>query len=343
MSVAIVILNYNGIRYLTRFLPSIISYSGDHQIIIADNGSDDGSVEFIESNFPQVTIIRISENRGYAGGYNVALKQIRADIYVLVNTDIEATEGWIGPILELFENDPSIAACQPKILSYNDKERFEYAGAAGGYIDFLGFPFCRGRLFQNMEKEKGQYNDKRQVFWASGACLFIRSNVFHELGGFDEDFFAHMEEVDLCWRIQNAGYKIFYNGSSTVFHVGGGTLSSSNPRKTYLNFRNGLSMFVKNEDQGKLWWKLPLRTLFDMIAFFKFLVMDSSAHALAVLKAHLHFWTNLRKSIDKRALTKITWQKPKPTNNQIYSNSIVIDYFIRRKKTFSELDFNKHQ
>ncbi len=343
MVVAIVILNYNGKEYLARFLPSIISYSGDHQIIIADNGSDDGSAEFIESGFPQVTLIRIPENRGYAGGYNAALKQINADVYILVNTDIEVTEGWIDPIFELLDNDPNVAACQPKLLSYNHKDRFEYAGAAGGFIDYLGFPFCRGRLFQTMEKEKGQYNDKRQIFWASGACLFIRSDVFHQLGGFDEDFFAHMEEVDLCWRIQNAGYKIFYNGNSTVFHVGGGTLSSSNPKKTYLNFRNGLSMFVKNEDQGKLWWKLPLRALFDLIAFFKFLIMDSPADALAVLKAHLHFWTNLRAAINKRKLTKITWLEPKPVNNQIYENSIVIDYFIRRKKSFSELNFNQRQ
>jgi len=339
MTVAVVILNYNGKHFLSKFLPSVVSYSVGHKVIIADNGSDDGSVELIESDFPDVILIRINENKGYTGGYNEALKQVHADVYVLVNTDIEVTEGWIDPIVELMSNDNSIAACQPKLLSYNNKNIFEYAGAAGGYIDFLGFPFCRGRLFQAMEDDSGQYNDIKQVFWASGACFFIRSDVFHRLGGFDEDFFAHMEEIELCWRIQNAGYKIFYNGKSTVYHVGGGTLSSSNPKKTYLNFRNALSMFVKNEAQGKLWWKLPLRAVFDVMAFFKFLIKDSTADAIAVLRAHIYFWFNLKAMINKRKIVKLNWLNPLPENNQIYQKSVVLNYFLKRKKKFSELEF----
>ncbi len=339
MTVAVVILNYNGKHFLTRFLPSVVSFSKGHQVIVADNGSDDGSAELIENNFPDVKLIRINGNKGYTGGYNEALKQVAADTYVLVNTDIEVTEGWIHPIIELMSRDNSIAACQPKLLSYDNKNKFEYAGAAGGYIDFLGFPFCRGRLFQNMEEDAGQYNDIKQIFWASGACLFIKSDVFHQLGGFDEDFFAHMEEIDLCWRIQNAGYKIYYNGSSTVYHVGGGTLSASNPKKTYFNFRNGLSMFVKNEDQGKLWWKLPLRASFDSIAFFKFLFQDSIADAMAVFKAHFHFWFDLKKTIGKRKFAKSNWLVPRQKNDQIYQKSIVINYFLNRKKKFTDLEF----
>ncbi len=334
---AIVILNYNGRSYLRKFLPTVVTNASGHPVYVIDNGSTDDSAAFVKSNHPAVHLIQLSQNKGFADGYNEALKQITADIYVLVNTDIEVTRGWLEPILQQMEGNPDIAACQPKLLSYNNKNTFEYAGAAGGFIDFLGFPFCRGRLFQEMEEDRGQYDDIAQIFWASGACLFIRSDIFHRLGGFDPDFFAHMEEIDLCWRIQNAGYKVYYNGNSQVYHVGGGTLSKTNPRKTYLNFRNGLNMFVKNEIQGKLWWKLPLRSCFDFVAFLKFSVFDSLPDGFAVLKAHFFFWLQLLRSLKKRKNAKKHWLNPPVQIVYIYSKSIVLEYFLRRKKKFTEL------
>ena len=334
---AIVILNYNGRNYLNKFLPSVVKYTSGHPVYVIDNDSTDDSVTFVKSNYPSIHLLQLSENKGFASGYNEALKQITADIYVLVNTDIEVTSGWLEPILQQMEDDPDIAACQPKLLSYNNKNTFEYAGAAGGFIDFLGFPFCRGRLFQEMEEDHGQYNDIVQIFWASGACLFIRSEIFHRLGGFDIDFFAHMEEIDLCWRIQNAGYKVYYNGNSQVYHVGGGTLAKANPHKTYLNFRNGLSMFVKNEVQGKLWWKLPLRSCFDFIAFLKFSVFDTLPDGFAVLKAHFFFWIRLSQTLKKRENAKKHWLKPPVRIAFIYNKSIVLEYFLRRKKKIKEL------
>ena len=334
---AIVILNYNGRKYLKKFLPSVVTYSSGQPIYVIDNGSTDNSSTFVKSNYPTIHLLQFGENKGFAGGDNEALKQITADIYVLVNNDIEVTSSWLEPILQQMEDDPSIAACQPKLLSYHRKSTFEYAGAAGGFIDFLGFPFCIGRLFQEMEEDHGQYDDITRIFWASGACLFIRSDIFHHLGGFDIDFFAHMEEVDLCWRIQNAGYKVYYNGNSKVYHVGGGTLSKSNPRKTYLNFRNGLSMFVKNEVQGKLWWKIPLRSCFDFIAFLKFSIFDTLPDGFAVLKAHFFFWIKLPHALKKRKHAKKNWLNPRIRIVFIYNNSIVLDYFLRRKKKFMEL------
>lgn len=298
---AVVILNYNGKKFLQQFLPGVIAHSGTAKIIVADNASTDDSINFLKENFHnQVDILQLETNRGYCGGYNAALNQVKARYYVLLNSDVEVTPGWIDPVIELFKQDTSCAAAQPKILSYHKKDEFEYAGAAGGFIDTFGYPFCRGRIFNTLEKDYGQYNDTRPIFWATGACLFIRSEVFHQHHGFDEDFFAHMEEIDLCWRIQRTGMKIFYTGKAHVFHVGGGTLAKSNPRKTYFNFRNGLSLLIKNLPTTQLIWKIPVRLVLDWLAAFRFLLKGLPADAGAVLRAHVKFIFNLKRDYQKR-------------------------------------------
>ncbi|MBN8650861.1 MAG: glycosyltransferase family 2 protein [Cytophagales bacterium] len=329
---AVVILNYNGKHFLQQFLPGVIAHSGTAKIIVADNASTDDSVSFLKANFSNhVEIILLDSNRGYCGGYNAALKQVEATYYVLLNSDVEVTPGWIDPVINLFRQDQSIAAAQPKILSYQTRNEFEYAGAGGGFIDSLGYPFCRGRIFNSFEKDNGQYNDTRQIFWATGACLFIRASVFHQHNGFDEDFFAHMEEIDLCWRIQQTGMKIFYTGSSHVYHVGGGTLAKSNPRKTYFNFRNGLSLLVKNLPTTQLFWKIPLRLLLDWVAAAKFLITGSTADAWAVAKAHGSFIKNLGRDYSKRSLPN---QTPIGT---IHKGMLLIEYYLKGKRKFSDL------
>ena len=333
--VAIVILNFNGKHFLQQFLPSVIGYSADAKIVVADNGSTDGSSDFVKKEFINVEVISLSENKGFCGGYNEALKQVKAKYYVLVNSDIEVTLGWLSPIIELMERDQSIAAAQPKILAQKEKNRFEYAGAAGGKIDMLAYPFCRGRLFDSIEEDKGQYNDVVEIFWASGACMFVRAELYHEMGGLDEDFFAHMEEIDLCWKLSRAGYKIFYNGESTVYHVGGGTLSSSNPRKTYFNFRNGLSLLIKHQRLSSLIWKFPLRLLLDWAAAFHFLIIGSGIHAKAVIVAHLSFIRRFGHEMKKRALTARQIRNFKTAN--VYNGLIVVDYFMGRKKSYKDL------
>lgn len=332
---AVVILNYNGKHFLQQFLPGVIAHSGNAKIIVADNASTDDSVSFLKANFSnQVEIILLDSNRGYCGGYNAALNQVEATYYVLLNSDVEVTAGWIDPVISLFRQDPSIAAAQPKILSYHTRDEFEYAGAAGGFIDSLGYPFCRGRIFNSFEKDSGQYNDTRQIFWATGACLFIRASVFHQHNGFDEYFFAHMEEIDLCWRIQQTGMKIFYTGSSHVYHVGGGTLAKSNPRKTYFNFRNGLSLLVKNLPTTQLFWKIPLRLMLDWVAAVKFLLTGFPADAWAVAKAHGSFIKNLRREYSKRSLpTQIT------SIGTIYKGLLLTSYYLKGKRYFSDLRF----
>lgn len=342
LETAVVILNFNGREYLEKFLPGVIKNSTEAKVIVVDNASTDDSIGFLNKNFPDLEILALSTNKGFTGGYNEALSKIEAEIFVLLNTDVEVTHGWITPIVTLMEEDKSIAACQPKILSYNEKDKFEYAGAAGGFIDYLGFPFCRGRLFQSLENDSGQYNDVRQVFWASGACLFLRKKAFEDIGGFDQDYFAHMEEIDLCWRMQNAGLKIFYNGNSTIYHVGGGTLSRSNPKKTYLNFRNGLSMFLKNEKPLRLWWKLPTRGFLDMVAMVKFTLFDSWKDGLAVLKAHWYFWLRLGTGIKKRRNAKKHWSVRSP-KLIVYRGFVVLDYYLMGKKKFEQLKFKKYQ
>ncbi len=324
---AVVILNFNGEKFLREFLPVVIQYTGNAKIVVADNASTDLSVDVVKQKFPTVELIQLSNNYGFCGGYNRALKQVEAEYYVLLNSDVEVTAGWLEPLIALLDKNPDIAAVQPKILAYNDKSKFEYAGAAGGFIDSLGYPFCRGRVFDETEKDSGQYNDTREVFWATGACLVIRSKIYHELKGLDEDFFAHMEEIDLCWKIQRAGHKVFYCGTSAVYHVGAGTLSKSNPRKTYYNFRNGLSLVYKHWSTGNLIWKLPVRILLDYLAAFKFLLSGKGGDARAVVRAHYHFIKKFGKNRSKRNALK-----PFPfTTNNIYPGMIIWDHFIRKK------------
>lgn len=337
METAIVILNYNGKHWLEKFLPSVIQHSTGARIIVADNCSTDDSVSFLKATFPSIDLLLIPSNLGFCGGYNFALKQVKEKYYVLLNSDVEVTSGWIDPIIQLFESNDSIAAAQPKILSYYDKKVFEYAGAAGGFIDTLGYPFCRGRLFTDAEKDQGQYNDTIPIFWATGACLFIRSKCYHQMGGLDEDFFAHMEEIDLCWRLHRAGYQVYYHAQSTVYHVGGGTLPVSNPRKTYLNFRNGLSLIYKNMPAGQLIWKLPLRLLLDHVAALKFLAGGSWSDFKAVWKSHWDFLRKVGREQSKR--NAVRKALPSFQADPVYKRIVIVDFFLLGKKTFKDLNF----
>lgn len=333
--VAVVILNYNGKKFLQQFLPSVISHSQQAEIVIADNGSTDDTIPFLQSHFPAVRIISINQNLGFCGGYNFALKQVEAKYYVLLNSDVEVTAGWIDPIVKLFESDSAIGAIQPKILSKLKPDEFEYAGAAGGMIDMLGYPFCRGRIFNHLEQDQGQYNDVVPVFWATGACHFVRSSLYHQLNGLDEDYFAHMEEIDFCWRLQRVGYKVYYHGGSTVYHVGGGTLSSNSPRKTYYNFRNGLSLIFKHFPLSQLLWKFPFRIFLDWVAALKFLLQPSLPDALAVMKAHIGFISSLGNEIRKRK--KLAEQLKDFHVHQDYPHLLVVDYFLFGRDTFGKL------
>jgi hypothetical protein len=326
---AVVILNYNGEKLLPQFLPSVVEHSKNATIIVADNASTDKSVDVLKTQFSTVQVIKLDQNFGFCGGYNRALKQVDADYYVLLNSDVEVTAGWLDPLIALLDSNASIAAAQPKILSYYQKDTFEYAGAAGGFIDSLGYPFCRGRLFDLTEKDNGQYNDTCEIFWATGACMIIRSNIYHALNGLDEDFFAHMEEIDLCWKIQRSGLKVFYCGSSQVYHLGAGTLSRSNPRKTYYNFRNGLSLVTKHWSTGALFIKLPLRVLLDYVAAFKFLVTGNPGDAAAIFRAHYHFLLDLGKTLGKRGLLL---SKYPFTKKNTYKGSILWEHFVLKKK-----------
>lgn len=287
---AIVILNWNGKKWLEKFLPNVVEHSQNAEVYVIDNGSTDDSNDFLQTNFPSVKIIKNDKNYGFAGGYNEGLKKIDAEIYCLLNSDVEVTENWTQPILELFSSDENITAIQPKVLSYNQKTHFEFAGAAGGFIDNLGYPYCRGRVFDKLEVDKGQYDDETEIFWASGCAMFIRSEDFWNQNGFDERFFAHQEEIDLCWRLINSGKKIYYTGKSTVYHVGGGTLSKQSPQKTYLNFRNNLSMMLKNLPFPKLLWLIFIRLCLDGIAGIRFGLKDGFPHLWAVARAHFGFY-----------------------------------------------------
>lgn len=334
---AVVLLNWNGIHLLKQFLPDVISYSPGATIAVADNASSDGSVAMLRNEFPAVRVIEIASNKGFTGGYNEALNQIDAEFYVLLNTDVQVTEGWIEPMEELFDQDPTIAAIQPKIRAFKQRSDFEYAGAGGGYVDRFGFPFCRGRIFETLECDEGQYDDRREVFWASGACMFVRSAIYHQCEGFDEAFFAHMEEIDLCWRMKNRGYRIMYEPLSTVYHIGGGTLDKSNWRKTYLNFRNNLELIYKNIEDRYLFRSIFVRMLLDGVAAFKFLISNGYMHFWAIIRAHLHFYRMLPHIRMKRKALK---QKINNRNNVgVYTGSVVVDYFIRKKKKFNQLNF----
>ncbi|MBA3971769.1 MAG: glycosyltransferase family 2 protein [Bacteroidetes bacterium] len=337
MKVAVVILNWNGVKFLEKFLPSVLSCNSlDSEIIIADNASTDTSIEFLRNNYSKLRIIQNTVNGGFAKGYNDALKSVEAEYFVLLNSDVEVTPGWIDAIVAMMDKDHSIAACQPKIKAFDNKKLFEYAGAAGGFIDKYGYPFCRGRILDTLEEDKGQYDDVREIFWATGACLFVRSECYNKVHGLDEDFFAHMEEIDLCWRLKNLGYKIMYCPDSVVYHVGGGTLNKTSSKKTYLNFRNNLILLCKNHPSNLLFFKIIFRMILDGVAAFKFLLSGQSIHFWAVVKAHKSFYGSLSKTLEKRKELKknITAY----TTTAVYLHSIIADYYIRGKKTFKEID-----
>lgn len=332
-SVAIVILNWNGKKMLEEFLPFILTSTyGNYSVIVADNGSTDNSVQFIEEFYPQINILKSKVNTGFARGYNNALRSITADYYVLLNNDVEVQQNWIEPVIELMQTDRSIAACQPKILSYADKTTFEYAGACGGWLDAYGYPFARGRVFDICEKDTGQYDTVQPIFWASGACLFIRSEAFHMVKGFDEYFFAHQEEIDLCWRLQLAGYKIYVQPASMVYHVGGGTLPVGDKRKVYLNFRNNLIMITKNLPVSQSLWKVPFRIGLNIIFGLKALFKGNSAAFIAVFKAHFHYLKWLFFENDKR------FAKNKSAKLEgMYNGLVIWQYFVRKETRFSEI------
>ena len=330
---AVVVLNWNGKAWLEKFLPNLVNHSQVATVFVADNASTDDSVDYVKINFPTVKIIVNAINGGYAKGYNDVLKQIDAEYFVLINSDIEVTAGWLSPIISLMDSDKQIASCQPKILNYNSKTKFEYAGASGGFIDNLGYPFCRGRIFDDLEQDKGQYNDAVEVFWATGACLFVRSTHFWELGGLDEDFFAHQEEIDLCWRLKNKGYKIMVQPKSVVYHVGGGTLNAGSPFKTHLNFRNNLFMLFKNLPISSLFTTIPMRLVLDGVAALTFLNQPQGLqHFLAIAKAHFAFYFEIPKLLVKR-------QEIKQKNNLVgkVNYSILLKNKIKGVKHFQEL------
>lgn len=333
-NVAIVILNWNGRAYLEKFLPSVTASSyPNKQVIVADNASTDDSIPFLSRHYPDVGVISLKENYGFAKGYNEALKQVTADYYVLLNSDVEVQPNWIEPVINLMEHDRSVAVCQPKILTYDHKTLFEYAGGAGGWLDHLGYPFARGRIFDICEQDHGQYDSIEPVFWASGAAMFVRSSVYHELKGLDEFFFAHQEEIDFCWRVQLAGHKVYACPTSVVYHVGGGTLPKGNKQKVFLNFRNNLIMLAKNLPFSQAIWKIPFRYVLDAISAVKSLLEGQGVYFVAIFRAHVAFlqW------IPGRRRKSVFPVRKQGRLEGWYVGSVVWKHFVAGKKQFSEI------
>lgn len=326
--IGVVVLNWNGAKLLEDFLPSVIAYSGEAKIYVADNASTDDSVAVVKERFPSVTIIQNDGNYGFAKGYNLALQHVEEEFYALVNSDIEVTKNWLAPILSIFDAQAEIGIVQPKILDYKNKAYFEYAGAAGGFIDQYGYPYCRGRIFETLEKDNGQYDDELDIFWASGACFFIRKELYRKLNGFDDDFFAHQEEIDLCWRAFNLGYKAKYTSESMVFHMGAATLNESNPKKTFLNFRNSLLMLTKNLPENKIVPILFVRVILDGIAGIQFIFMGKFIHCWAIIKAHFAFYSLINKMLKKRGGYQ--------SGSYFHSPSIVYRYFVKNGTIFKK-------
>ncbi|MBB6502856.1 glycosyltransferase family 2 protein [Pedobacter cryoconitis] len=333
-SVAVVILNWNGKQLLADFLPSVIkSRYSNLQLIVGDNASTDGSVDFVRANFPTVQIIENDRNYGFAEGYNRILHRVSADYYVLLNSDVEVPENWIEPVIKAMEADVNIAAAQPKIKWQKDKALFEYAGAAGGFLDINSFPFCRGRIFDVIEADLGQYNNAKEIFWASGAAFFIKRAQWEETGGLDPDLFAHMEEIDLCWRLKNRGYHIIYCPDAEVYHVGGGTLDSNNPYKVFLNFRNNLIIMQKNLPANEAVWRIFIRMSIDFVAWIQFLLKGKTKFAWAINKAHYQFLANIKRTTAKRDTPHLVYSK----HTGVYHSSVVWSFFIKGTKYFSQL------
>ena len=336
MKVAVVILNYNGASMLSRFLPSVIEYSRGAVIVVADNGSTDDSVALIERDFPTIRLIQLDRNYGFADGYNKALEQVDAEYYLLLNSDVEVTDGWLSPLLTFMEQHPAAVACQPKILAYDNKTHFEYAGASGGFIDRYGYPYCRGRLFDTVEVDNGQYDDACRVFWATGAAMMVRSDVFRNVGGFDGRFFAHMEEIDLCWRMLSRGGEIYAVPQSKVYHVGGATLNKSNPRKTFLNFRNNLLMLYKNVPACELRRVMRVRALLDYVAALKFLFTGACGDFKAVLRARREYRRMRGEYKGVREQNLVAAVVPVIKERSLFS--LLWQYYLKGKKHFSQLD-----
>ena len=355
-SVAVVILNWNGKKYLEEFLPSVLSSTYKNlQIIVTDNNSSDDSRDFLLKNgfelYEKSTaisgkkyLIQLPENYGFAKGYNLAIEQIKTDYSILLNSDVEVSPDWIESIIDMMDKDAQIAAAMPKIMMHAQKNLFEYAGAAGGWIDSYGYPFCRGRIFGKLEEDQGQYNNTCEVFWASGAAFFVRTELFNKIGGFDADYFAHMEEIDLCWRLKKANYKIMYSSQSVVWHVGGGTLPVENPKKDYLNFRNSLSTLLKNkETASSAIVSVFIRLLLDGVAGLMFLAKGKFRHILAIIKAHWHFFSKMgrdwkKRSTNKKLIESLAYENKVLFNKKaLFNKSIVFQHFVKKINKFSDL------
>ncbi len=339
IKVAVVILNWNGKKFLEQFLPVVCRHSSENntEVIVADNGSTDDSVSFLKDQFPEVRIIEFQQNYGFALGYHKALELIDAEYYMLLNSDVEVTPDWLAPLAAVMDNDPSIGACMPKIRSYYNRDHFEYAGACGGFIDRFGYPFCRGRILSVIEKDEGQYDSQRSVFWATGACMLVRAETYKKAGGFDGEFFAHMEEIDLCWRIRRLGYNIVVVPSSTVYHIGGGTLPNNNPRKLYLNYRNSLFLLFKNLPLYQLVPVMLTRMILDGASALSYLLSGSGKFCFAVFRAHMAFYRRIPLLISKRRNIRHIIHRGKI--KEIYPGSIIFDFFVKRKRYFSEIDW----
>jgi GT2 family glycosyltransferase len=331
-TVAIVILNWNGRAFLEKFLAPLLEHTAQPGVsfMVVDNGSTDDSCDFVTKNYPEIQLICLAQNHGYTGGYNIGLQHIKADYYVLLNSDVAVSSGWLASLVKLMDNEVKVGVCMPKIKAYNKPQSFEYAGAAGGFIDRFGFPFCRGRILSYIEEDKGQYDERQEIFWATGACLMVRAPLFHELDGFDELFFAHMEEIDFCWRVQIAGYKVMCEPASVVYHIGGGTLSNNNPRKLYFNYRNSLYMLYKNIPRSKRFFIFFIRFILDSFSAIVYLFSGKFSFFSAVCRAYFHFLRNRRK-------LSIRPQPPTISVTGIYRRSIVWDFFIKGR---GKLRFN---
>lgn len=336
---AVVILNWNGQKFLEQFLPSVttLSTAEGTEIWVADNGSTDNSIGFLKEKYPNVRVLQFDKNYGFTGGYNKALKQIDAEYFVLLNSDVEVTPNWLEPLVSYMDANQDVAACMPKIISYGQRDCFEYAGASGGFIDRFGYPFCRGRILGEIEKDNGQYNDICDIFWATGACMFIRGKLYNEVGGLDEDFFAHMEEIDICWRLKNLGHRIVVIPQSTVFHVGGGTLPNNNPRKLFLNYRNNLFLLYKNLPDKGFTMNIFKRMVLDGVSMGLYLAKFNFGFFWAVPKAHFNFYKSI--GILKKKRKALQANRKVECHNEIYKHSIVADFYLRKNKQFSKLQF----
>lgn len=331
-------MSWNGRKFLEQFLPSVVAttYAGATHYVI-DNASTDDTATWLAEHYPQVQLVQLGQNLGFAGGYNEGLKQIPADYYVLLNQDVEVTPNWLQPMVALMQQHPEAGACQPKIRDYHQKDHFEYAGAAGGYMDYLGYTFCRGRLFDVLEKDEGQYDTVAPIFWATGAALFIRAELYHQLGGLDVDFFAHMEEIDLCWRMKNAGQRILYTPGALVYHVGGGSLPQGNPRKTFLNFRNNLWMLYKNLPQSRFKRTMALRVALDVVAAYRSLFSGKLGDFKAIANAHRDFFSSLSILKQKRKALQNGLKNQVPNTEGLYPKSLIWQFFAKGKKRFADL------